>query len=106
MSKVKITTTIEEDVLKVARERFPLEGFEGLNGLIEKALKFYFANSSVTVWEFVATGGWTRKLIIRPNLLIVENIRSRKSIQRYDKEYYANEENLVKEGWKKTWGKG
>jgi hypothetical protein len=103
MAKVRLSTTIDENLLKLLRERASSEGLKNINAILEKALKFYFANISVSVWERECPGGWTRKLIIRPDLLILENIRSRKSTSKYERAYYTDDEKLQKDGWKRVW---
>jgi hypothetical protein len=103
MSKMRLNTTIDENLLKLLKEKASSDGLKNINGIIEKALKFYFANLSVSVWEMQCPGGWTRKLIIRPDIVIVENIRSRKSTTKYERAYYTNDEMLIKDGWDRVW---
>src|SRR3990172_2896736 len=103
MAKLRLNTTIDEDLLNSLKEKASSDGLKNINGILEKALKFYFANISVSVWEMQCPGGWTRKLIIRPDVLVLENIRSRKSTRMYDRAYYSNELLLEKDGWKRIW---
>jgi hypothetical protein len=103
MAKVRLSTTLDENLLKLLRERASSDGLKNINVLLEKALKFYFANLSVSVWERECPGGWVRKLTIRPDILILENIRSRKSTSRYERAYYTNDSMLIKDGWKRVW---
>jgi hypothetical protein len=103
MARVRLNTSIDENLLKILREKASNDGVKNINVLLEKALKFYFANLSVSVWERECPGGWTRKLIIRPDLLILENIRSRKSTSRYERAYYTNDAMLQKDGWVRVW---
>jgi hypothetical protein len=103
MARVRINTTIDDKLLNLLKERASIEGVKNVNVVLEKALKFYFANLSVSVWERECPGGWTRKLIIRPDVLILENIRSRKSTTRYERAYYTNDAMLTKDGWRKVW---
>jgi hypothetical protein len=103
MARIRLNTTIDENLLKILKEKASSDGLKNINGILEKALKFYFANLSVSVWEMQCSGGWTRKLIIRPDILIVENIRSRKSTTKYERAYYTNDAMLEKDGWVRVW---
>src|SRR3990172_7291851 len=103
MAKLRLNTTIDEDLLNSLKEKASSDGLKNINGILEKALKFYFANLSVSVWEMQCPGGWTRKLIIRPDIVIVENIRSRKSTTKYERGYYTNHAMLEKDGWVRVW---
>lgn len=103
MSKIRLNTTIEEELLLLIKEKVLEYGIKNINVILERALKFYFANLNVSVWEAKCSGGWTRKLIIRPDVLIVENIRSRKCFKNYERAYYSNDELLENEGWKRVW---
>lgn len=101
MGRVKFTTTINQDLLERAKEKALAEG-TGVNAVIEKALKVYFANCTVSVWEKYQRGGWLQKLIIRPDKVTLEHIRSRRVTQKYDNK---NLEPTVLEakGWHQTW---
>jgi hypothetical protein len=103
MARVRISTTIDEKLLNLLKERASIDGIKNINVILEKALKFYFSNLSVSVWERECPGGWIRKLIIRPDVLILENIRSRKSTTKYERAYYTNDEMLIKDGWVRVW---
>lgn len=103
MPKARLNTTIDENLMKLLKDKASLDEIKNINVIIEKALKFYFANLSVSVWEIECPGGWIRKLTIRPNMVIVENIRSRKSTKNYEKAYYSNDAMLEKDGWKRIW---
>ena len=106
MNTVKTTVRIDEELIKMIKQKVALDSLDGMNSVIEKALKLYFANCSTTVWEAENPKGWVKKLVIRPSCIVVENIRSRKTFTNYDKSYYSNHSELQKEGWKKVWNIG
>jgi hypothetical protein len=101
MSRVKYTTTIDEELLNKAKTAAATEGHDGANAIIEKALRMYFANCSTEVWEKPLNGGWLKKLIIRSDKVVFESIRIRKQL-RYSPKYYTDKALEVK-GWKKVW---
>jgi hypothetical protein len=72
-----------------------------VNVIIEKALQLYFANCSVEVWEKALQGGWLKKLTIRQDKVILENIRSRHIKKKAHARYYAPDF-LESNGWKQT----
>lgn len=77
MSRVKFTTTIQKDLLKKAKEKALSEGFDGANEVIEKALKMYFSNCQVEIWEKVENG-CLKKLVKKPGKIVFQKIKSRK----------------------------
>lgn len=101
MSREKFTTTLESSLLNLAREKAAAEGLPGVNVIIEKALQVYFANCSVEVWEKALQGGWLKKLTIRQDKVILENIRSRHIKKKSHSRYYAPDF-LESNGWKQT----
>jgi len=78
MTREKFTTTLDTDLLNLARQKAAAEDLPGVNAILEKALRLYFANCSVEVWEKALQGGWFKKITIRNDRVILENIRSRK----------------------------
>lgn len=98
----KFTTTLDPALLQLAREKAAADGLPGINVIIEKALRMYFANCSVEVWEKPLQGGWLKKLTIRQDRVIMENIRSRHIRKRTQSKYYTRDF-LESKGWKQTW---
>lgn len=101
MSRVKITTTLDEDLLASAKDIVSDDGLEGVNAVIEEALRIYFANRLTEVWEKQLKGGWLKKLIVRPDIVVFESIRTRKYLKRSYK--YYTEEALQSKGFKQVW---
>lgn len=101
MSREKFTTTLESSLLNLAREKAVVDGLSGVNVIIEKALQMYFANCSVEVWEKALQGGWLKKLTIRNDKVVLENIRSRHIKKKSNLRYYAPDF-LEGTGWKQT----
>ena len=102
MTRERITTTIEGTLLTLAREKAEAEGFAGVNAVIERALQLYFANCAVEVWEKPLQGGWLKKLTIRQDKVVLENIRSR-HIRRKGQSRYYTPDFLTADGWRQTW---
>jgi len=102
MSKVRYTTNIEDALLQKAKEQSSEYGLKGANELIEKALKFYFSNSLVEVWEKPLKDGLVKKIVVRPGKVTAENVHSRKVYTRFDEAYYTSEV-LEKRGFKMVW---
>lgn len=102
MAREKFTTTLDTALLQAAREKAAADGLSGINLIIEKALRIYFANCSVEVWEKPLQGGWLKKLTIRQDRIIMENIRSRHVKRRTQSKYYTSDF-LESKGWKQTW---
>lgn len=100
MTREKFTTTLDSRLLNLAREKMAGDGLPGVNVILEKALRMYFANCSVEVWEKPLQGGWLKKMTIRNDKVILENIRSRQ-IKR--KSPFFTTTLLETNGWKQTW---
>ena len=102
MSRVKFTTTIEGDLLEKAREAAQAGGFEGVNTVIEEALRIYFANCTAEVWEKELQGGWVKKLVVRPGKVTFESIRCRKVKTSFNPTQFTSEA-LERRGWHQVW---
>ena len=109
MARVRYTTTLDEDLLHIAKHKASLlEGSYGANEIIEQALRFYFRNARVTVWEkSINTKDDNKdkhfqKLILRSNRLILETVQDRTIIKEYDKEA-VSPKSLKNGGWSKVW---
>jgi len=109
VARIKFTTTLNEDLLSLAKHKASLlDGSYGANEIIEQALRFYFRNSSVTVWEkSISTEADNKdkhlqKLILRSNRLVLEHIKERTVIKKYDPD--AVSPTVLREGgWAKVW---
>ena len=102
MPRVRYSTNIEESLLSKAKEFSASHGLDGANAVIEDALRIYFANCNAEVWEKNLSGGWVKKMVMRPDKVTFESIRSRKVLQRYNSKHYTPEALLLK-GWKQVW---
>jgi hypothetical protein len=102
MPRVKYTTTLDETLLKLAKEKAKLDGLDGANSVIEAALKLYFANCTTEVWEKRLDGGWIKKIIVRPSRVIIESIRSRQVRSRYNPNAFTDEV-MQPKGWTRVW---
>ena len=102
MARERFSTTLEGTLLTLARQKAEAEGLSGVNAVIEKALQLYFANCSVEVWEKPLQGGWLKKLTIRQDKVVLENIRSR-HIRRKGQARYYTPDFLTADGWRQTW---
>lgn len=109
MSRIRFTTTIDEDLLTMAKHKASLlDGNYGANEIIEQALHLYFRNACVTVWEkSINTEDDNKdklfqKLILRSNRLVLETVQDRTIIKKYDKESVCPE-SLKLGGWYKVW---
>ena len=78
--RAKITTTIEEVLLNKAKTLAKQEGLEGANAIIERALEFYFTSIENEVWEKSLPSGWIKKLVLKGDLILYENIKCRKTL--------------------------
>ena len=101
MAREKFSTTLESSLLNLAREKAQAEGLSGVNAVIERALQLYFANCAVEVWEKALQGGWLKKLTIRQDKVVLENIRSRHIRKNVRSRYYAPDF-LASNGWRQT----
>lgn len=102
MSREKFTTTLDTDLLNLARQMAAAEDLPGVNVILEKALRLYFANCCVEVWEKALQGGWLKKLTIRNDRVVLENIRSRHIRKKSNSQYYSPNF-LESKGWTQTW---
>lgn len=102
MLKTKLVTSIRQDLYSLAKAKVLEEGLDGMNAIIEKALRIYLANCSAVVWEKELEGGWLKKLVVRPDKVTFETIRLRMTHMKYDPKHYSDEE-LETKGWKKVW---
>ncbi len=102
MCRIKFTTTLEQDLLKKTKEKASLEGLEGANAVIEKALRLYFANCDVTVWEKNLKRGNFQKLIVRPHQLVYEHLHRRNVRETYNP-LSVSDTVLTSHGWHKVW---
>ena len=100
MAKVIFKSTFDAELLGKAKERAK-NGDISVSAVIEDALKFYFTYCLVTVWEKKEDSGWVKKLVIRPDKVTFESIRSRKLLK-YSSKHYADEM-LLTRGWKRVW---
>ncbi|MCT4687061.1 hypothetical protein [Vallitalea sp.] len=109
MTRVRYSTTLDENLLNMAKHKASLiDGLHGANDIIEQALRFYFRNASVTVWEkSINTEDDNRdkhfqKLILRSNRLVLETVQDRTTIKKYDRESVCPD-SLKLGGWDKVW---
>lgn len=102
MPRLKITTTLDEELLLKAKEVVSAQGLDGVNTVIEKALRLYFANCTTVVWEKHLSGGWVKKLVVRDGKVTFESIRSRKILSRFNPMYYSDEA-LQGKGFRQVW---
>lgn len=109
MARIRFTTTIDEDLLTMAKHKASLlDGNYGANEIIEQALHLYFRNASVTVWEKSINteadnkDNHFQKLILRSNRLVLETIQDRTTIKKYDPKT-VSPKTLKEGGWSKVW---
>jgi len=102
MPRIRFSTRIDGDLLKRAKERAALYKLDGANSVIEDALRLYFSYCQAEIWERELQGGWIKKLVVRPEKIMFESIRSRKVNTRYNPKYYT-EEALQAKGWCRVW---
>ena len=102
MAKVKYTTNIDGELLRMAKEKAEQDGLDGANAVVEAALRLYFANCATEVWEKRLTGGWIKKIIVRPGKVVIESIRSRQVCSRYNAKAFTDE-TLTPRGWTRVW---
>jgi hypothetical protein len=109
MARVRYSTTLDEDLLSLAKHKASLlNGSHGANEIIEQALRFYFRNASVTVWEKSINteddnqDRHFQKLILRSNRLVLETVQDRTTIKKYDPEAVSSKK-LKDGGWSKVW---
>ena len=102
MCRVKFTTTLDNELIAKAKKQASLEDLEGANAVIEKALRLYFNNCSVTVWEKNLDNGLLQKLIVRPSKMVFESIQKRVIKKDYD-ENVISDTILLDKGFQKVW---
>ena len=99
--RAKITTTIEEALLNKAKALAKQEGLSGANAIIERALELYFTSIQCEVWEKSLSSGWIKKLVLKGDSILYENIKCRKTLENCRPEDYT-QERLKAKGWKKV----
>ena len=99
--RAKITTTIEEALLNQAKVLAKQEGLSGANAIIERALELYFTSIQCEVWEKSLSSGLIKKLVLKRDSILYENIKCRKTMENYRLEDYTRE-SLQAKGWKKV----
>ena len=99
--RAKITTTIEEALLNKAKALAGQEGLSGANAIIERALELYFAGIQCEVWEKSLSSGWIKKLVLKGDSILYENIKCRKTMENCRPDDYTHE-SLKAKGWKKV----
>ena len=87
--RAKITTTIEEVLLNKAKALAKQESLEGANAIIERALELYFTSIQNEVWEKSLSSGWIKKLVLKGDSILYENIKCRKILENYRQEDYT-----------------
>jgi hypothetical protein len=107
MSKKRFTSTFDMELLKKAKLQMKILGLNGINAVIEEALKVYFdsfdsiSNIDQEVYEMPQNGGWTKRLIIMSDKVLFESIRCKK-VLRY-KANFHNYSTLTSRGWKQIY---
>jgi hypothetical protein len=79
MNRTKVTTTIDEKLYALAKEKALENGITKINTIIEDALRLYFANYRTQVWERIDDSSTLHKLIIRHDKVIFEIVTIRKA---------------------------
>jgi hypothetical protein len=77
------------------------EGLSGANAIIERALELYFAGIQCEVWEKLLPSGWIKKLVLKGDSILYENIKCRKAMENCRPDDYTPE-SLKAKGWKKV----
>jgi hypothetical protein len=101
MTRVCITTTIDEILLKQAYMKAAECNYRGANKIIELALEFYFSKADEEIWEKELASGCIERVIIKPTKIITENIRNRLERTNFNSKDYSPE-NLKSKGWVKV----
>lgn len=102
MAKTPFNTSLDTELLTQARELAKILGFKSATGIIEEALRLYFANYQAEVWEKPLPDGTLQKLTVRPDKVLLESIRTRKVATKFDRQY-VTEEALEARGWARVW---
>jgi hypothetical protein len=100
--KVRFSIRIQGELIEKARALANEGVADNVTWVIEEALKVYFANCSAVVWEKPLSGGWVKKLVVRPDKVSFESIRSRKVYKKFNPKYYTDEV-LKSKGFMKVW---
>ncbi len=102
MCRVRFSTTLDSELVDKAKKQASTLGLEGANAVIEKALRLYFANCNVVVWEKNLNNGLLQKLIVRPSKMVFENIQKRIIKKDYD-ESFISDTVMMDKGFQKVW---
>ena len=102
MCRVRFSTTLDSELVAKAKKQASTLGLEGANAVIEKALRLYFTNCDVVVWEKNLSNGLLQKLIVRPSKMVLENIQKRVIKQDYD-ETIVSDAIMLDKGFQKVW---
>ncbi len=102
MCKVRFSTTLDSELVSKAKKQASIEGLNGANAVIEKALKLYFANRDVVVWEKNLDNGLLQKLIVRPSKMVFESIQKRVIKNDYD-QAVVSDAIMQNKGFQKVW---
>jgi hypothetical protein len=100
MPRIKITTTIDEELLKIAEKKAHEKKLRGINGIIELALELYYAKNDAQIWEKSLISGCVERIILFPSKLVTESIRNRIERLDFNKSDFS-EQNLKTKGWSK-----
>ena len=102
MCRVRYSTTLDSELIIKTKEEASTLGLEGANAVIEKALRLYFANCNVVVWEKNLSDGRLQKLIVRPSKMVLENIQYRTVKKGYDDSFFSDIA-MMDKGFQKVW---
>ncbi|EGO61773.1 hypothetical protein [Acetonema longum] len=102
MARIKFHSTLDGELVAKAKQKARMDGFDGTNAVIEEALRLYFANCAVEVWEKPLEGGRLQKMTVRPDKVVMECIQSRQVRTEYNPQFYTDA-TLEPRGWKKVW---
>ena len=103
MAKDMFSSMFDETVMRVVRKHSK-DMKVGVNVIVERALKLYFANQDTEVWEQHQEGGWYKKMVIRKGKVTIQSVRSRR-VRNFNEEIHCPEA-LEKHGWKRIWELG
>ncbi|WP_257197646.1 hypothetical protein [Acetivibrio clariflavus] len=77
-------------------------GLSGANAIIERALELYFTSIQSEVWEkSLLPAAWIKKLVLKGDSILYENIKCRKAMEKLQADDYTPE-SLKAKGWKKV----
>lgn len=80
MSRVRFTTTLQEDLLKKAKVNARMQNLQGANDIIEKALTLYFQVQDKQVWEKILPNGKRQRIFIHSEHTCIDYIEKRVQI--------------------------